>query len=545
MTSPLPLHVKKILGNRRYSHIIILMLCALCFSGTTARTADMYGLVIGIDDYVGVDNDLAGAVNDARDITQALNKVGAKKVIRFLDKDATKINIARAWFSLVKQAKAGDTIIFTFSGHGSQEQEPPGRNGEEDGKNENFLLAGYQPSGYFTKERIVDDELFAWTKAADDKGIHVILVADSCHSGTMNRAIGKTSLRYRKGRFRDITGDRLQYPDQKFAHMTEKDLKNVTFIGATSDDRLTPEITIDGLFRGALSWSFARALEGKADIDQNGVVSQFELVAFVVAAVRMHVENQQSPQVTPIRAAGLAMFPAPVVNASASWRRAPQTGSLDGSERGANILRVAVTGGSFALVGNIPGVKKASDAKKADLIWNVKDGTVTHSVGGIVAENIDKTSIGPVIMKWVVLKELKSQTLVDPLKMDLLRGNHRYRKKEVVEVAVTDIKYPHLTVFNLPPDGKVEYLQPLLKDSKEANKDWRKRIYYKKFRVANPPYGAEHLIVIYSPKVLRGLHTTLAQMKGPRDAKALRSTLKAALSKQKYQVGILSIYTGQ
>ncbi|MGH1351398.1 MAG: caspase family protein [Methyloligellaceae bacterium] len=536
---------KKLSESCRCFHVAVVMLGALCLSGGIASSADIYGLVVGIDDYVGTDNDLAGAVNDARDINQALNKIGARKVVRFLNKDATKANISSAWFDLVKQAKAGDTIVFTFSGHGSQEQEPPGRNGEVDGKNENFLLAGFQPSGYYTKERIVDDELFAWTKVADDKGINVILVADSCHSGTMNRAVGITPVRYRQGKFSEITGDKLRYPDQKFAKITEKDLENVTFIGATSDDRLTPEVTIDGLFRGALSWSFARALEGKADVDRNGVVSQFELVTFVVAAVRMHVENQQSPQITPVRAAGVPMFPVLVENAFSGSQRAPQTGSIDGTERGGNVLRVAVSGGSFGLISKIPDIAEVTDHKQADIIWNVKEGTVRHPVGGIVAENVDASSIRPVIMKWRVLKELKSQSLVDPLKMELLKGNHRYRRLEEVEISVSDIRYPHITVFNLPPDGKVEYLQPLLDDKKGRKKDWTGKTYFKKFRVANPPYGAEHLVVIYSPKILSGLHSTLSQMKVPEDTKALQGLLKAALGKQKFQVGVLSIYTGK
>ncbi len=543
MFLPLEFAGKRVQGSSRYLLGVLVMSCVLCFSGVSASSADIYGLVVGIDDYVGVDNDLEGAVNDAKDISQALNKIGAKKVIRFLNKDATKANIANAWFDLVRGAKAGDTIVFTFSGHGSQEKEPPGRNGEEDGKNENFLLAGFQPSGYYTQERIVDDELFEWTKAADDKGVNVILVADSCHSGTMNRSIGKSSIRYRQGKFRSITEDKLKYPEQKFAKITEKDLKNVTFIGATSDDRLTPEVTIDGLLRGALSWSFARALEGKADVDQDGVVSQFELVTFVVAAVRMHVENQQSPQITPVRTAGVPMFPTLVANAAGSVGRIPQTGSLDGSERSVGVLRVAVVGGDFSLIGKVRGVAEAKDVKQADIIWDIKKGIVRHSVGGVVAESIDTASIKPVLMKWVVLKELKSQSLIEPLKVDLIKGNHRYRRLEVVEVAVSDIKYPHITVFNLPPDGKVEYLQPLLDNQKAAKKDWRGRTYFKKFRVANPPYGAEHLIVIYSPEVLSGLHSVLSQMKVPEDTKALQSVLKKALGKQKFQVGILSIYT--
>ncbi|MGI9382933.1 MAG: hypothetical protein ACR2PO_07245, partial [Methyloligellaceae bacterium] len=47
-----------------------------------AEAAEIYGLVVGINDYVGKQNDLEGAVNDAQDIASALDKAGAKTVIR-------------------------------------------------------------------------------------------------------------------------------------------------------------------------------------------------------------------------------------------------------------------------------------------------------------------------------------------------------------------------------------------------------------------------------------------------------------------------------
>ena len=47
-----------------------------------AGAAELYGLVVGVDDYVGTANDLDGAVNDANDVAQALHRLGAREVIR-------------------------------------------------------------------------------------------------------------------------------------------------------------------------------------------------------------------------------------------------------------------------------------------------------------------------------------------------------------------------------------------------------------------------------------------------------------------------------
>jgi hypothetical protein len=44
-----------------------------------ASAAELYGLVVGIDDYVGTANDLDGAANDAGDIAKSLTGAGAKR----------------------------------------------------------------------------------------------------------------------------------------------------------------------------------------------------------------------------------------------------------------------------------------------------------------------------------------------------------------------------------------------------------------------------------------------------------------------------------
>ena len=87
---------------------------------------ELYGLVVGIDDYVGTRNDLAGAVNDANDIGNVLKQLGAKKLIRLLDGAATRDSLIGAWNELMDLAQRGDTIIFSYAGHGDQEPETAG-----------------------------------------------------------------------------------------------------------------------------------------------------------------------------------------------------------------------------------------------------------------------------------------------------------------------------------------------------------------------------------------------------------------------------------
>jgi hypothetical protein len=105
-------------------------MAALAGPHGSARAADaLYGLVVGVDDYSGTANDLQGAVNDARDIADALNRAGARQIMLLTDRDATKSAIEAGWKWLVDKADATDTIVFSYAGHGGQEPEPPGRNG--------------------------------------------------------------------------------------------------------------------------------------------------------------------------------------------------------------------------------------------------------------------------------------------------------------------------------------------------------------------------------------------------------------------------------
>ncbi|MGB6949907.1 MAG: caspase family protein, partial [Methyloceanibacter sp.] len=118
-------------GKFRRRGLSGLLAALFCFgAGVPATAAELYGLVVGIDDYIGTDNDLDGAANDARDVAQALSGVGAKELVRLINDDAGKDRIAAAWDALLAKAEAGDTIIFSYAGHGGQEPEPAGRHDE-------------------------------------------------------------------------------------------------------------------------------------------------------------------------------------------------------------------------------------------------------------------------------------------------------------------------------------------------------------------------------------------------------------------------------
>ena len=66
------------------------------------------------------------------------------------------------------------------------------------------------------------------------------------------------------------------------------------------------EVTIDGQRRGALSWAFARAIEGAADANGDEIISKGELERSVLEAINSRTRGLQHPVIRP---AGLANLP--------------------------------------------------------------------------------------------------------------------------------------------------------------------------------------------------------------------------------------------
>jgi hypothetical protein len=509
---------------------LLLALAALLPAPPALAAEELYGLVVGIDDYAATMNDLKGAVNDAGDIAGALREAGASDVRLLTNGAATKSAIRDAWFALVRQAAQGDTIVFSYAGHGGQEPEPPGRNGEADRLNENFILGNYEPSGPNSLERIVDDEMYAWLKAADDKGIEVIFVADSCHSGTMTRGVGSKFVRYRTGTFADpdLAGDLLKLPDPSAATMSEADFRSVTFIAATQDNMLTPELVIDGSPRGALSWAFAKAVRGAADRDGDGSLSQQELLAYIVPTVEAAAENQQQPGIEPLSPVDRPLMRA-VAGAKTALSAEPPP------------LALFIRGDMPARLPLVAGVTLTNDEGSADLIWDRAAGTVAHRIGGMVAEHVTDAAMPAILSKWSALAFIKERTAEDPVALSIPSGSQTYRPGDQVDLAMSGARLPYLTLFNLPPDGRVEFFWPL--DDKEAATDWRGRPFAEHFRVAEPPYGAEHIVAVLTAEPATGLHAALKSMPDAASAGGLAATLRGLLGNQAFQAGVAGVYT--
>ena len=136
-------------------------------------------LCIGINNYPGTDMDLNGCVNDAEDWAATLTGRGFA-VQKLIDAQATKAAMTAAIRGLVQGAASGDSLVITFSGHGTY---APDENGDEaDGLDE-----GLCPFDIKQGQVLIDDEIhLLFAQRAPE--VRILLVSDSCHSGTVIRA---------------------------------------------------------------------------------------------------------------------------------------------------------------------------------------------------------------------------------------------------------------------------------------------------------------------------------------------------------------------
>lgn len=139
-----------------------------------AKTA----LCIGINDYPGTQSDLSGCVNDMEDWAATVERRGFA-VTRMRDAEATREAMVAAIERLVRDARAGDSLLMTYSGHGTW---IPDRSGDEPDQRDECLC----PWDIGQNRPLVDDELHDLF-ARRPHGCKLVFISDSCHSGSVVR----------------------------------------------------------------------------------------------------------------------------------------------------------------------------------------------------------------------------------------------------------------------------------------------------------------------------------------------------------------------
>jgi metacaspase-1 len=124
--------------------------------------------------YSGWSGPLQACEADANDMELIAKKRGFKST-KLLTKQGTRSAVTNAMSHAAKTLKAGDIFFLTYSGHGGQL--PDLNDDEPDNQDETWCLYDGQ---------IVDDQL-NHLYAQFAAGVRVLVLSDSCHSGTVTK----------------------------------------------------------------------------------------------------------------------------------------------------------------------------------------------------------------------------------------------------------------------------------------------------------------------------------------------------------------------
>ncbi len=127
--------------------------------------------------YEGWNGELVACEADAKDMKALAIKQRFKPNTLLLTKKATANAVKDAILGAAKTLKSGDIFFLTYSGHGGQVDDT--NDDENDGMDETWVCYDRQ---------LVDDELYVlWGKFKP--GVRIVVLSDSCHSGTVLRNI--------------------------------------------------------------------------------------------------------------------------------------------------------------------------------------------------------------------------------------------------------------------------------------------------------------------------------------------------------------------
>ena len=248
-------------------------------------------LLVGVNKYKLPGSDLQGCVNDVTNVRDILLKFFSFTVedIRLIvDERATKQGIVDRLAWLVEGAKAGDRLLFHFSGHGSQIRD---RDGDELKDHMDEILCPHDMDwdGTF----IVDDELKK-VFSGIPKGVVLEVVLDSCHSGTGTRELFAIErlppdLSF-KPRFLPPPADILARADEDLhvrKMLRAANPMNHVLFSACRDNQTSADASIGGHYNGAFTYYLCKHFR-----DAGGVLTRAELLSRVRASLKFNGFNQ-------------------------------------------------------------------------------------------------------------------------------------------------------------------------------------------------------------------------------------------------------------
>lgn len=233
-----------------------------------SKTVKIWAVVVGVGRYTAMPS-LKFTDDDAYRFYSFLRSVegGAvpeNQITILVDEDATRENILKKMRENFLKADANDVVLLYFSGHGL------------DGC---FLPVDYD--GYNNKLRHEEiKQVFNQSKAK-----HKLCIADACHSGSLNYGNGSFAAK----------GPTPATLDRYYKAFEEAD-GGVALLMSSKATELSLED--HGLRQGVFTYYVLQGLKGRADTNNDYLITIKELYGYVYAKVREYTANVQTPVLT-------------------------------------------------------------------------------------------------------------------------------------------------------------------------------------------------------------------------------------------------------
>jgi hypothetical protein len=549
---------------KRASLAVLAIVLGIVNFRTSSASAETYAVVVGINDYINVPK-LKGAVADARDISAALKRSGVQNVVMLLDSEATRKSVLDSIDQLVAKARKDDLAIITLAGHGARETwgnvHPPGTNKGD--PHEVYLLRNITLPNVEGKidprlvgsasERIFGVEIAMRLKGLNDLGVRTIFVADTCHGAGLTREpMLSAPSRFDSER---VVSNMFAYAEGADPLLpviatlpapidTDKELRSLTFLAAVDPFSKAPEIEIpkgSNNMRGALSYAFARAIEGDANHGGARELTHGDLLSYVKTSINNSMIDSGKGQKPDLRPrdnfARVVLRFGSDLTASASPTSSAQVSNNVRiyNRNGRPVEAVTRPERGFA-------IQPVGSIAEADLIYDSANGDVFSKGGDLIAMHIGATDLEGVTEREVAIRRLVELAKLRARSLTLDRGDRRYfagdrmaldaRKTEGRSAAPE-----YYTLIIISGDGKVQYQYPLGKDPKLLPTD----------RPLNQmealePFGADYAVFVSDEKPLDGLIKSLCQLDGEKTPNSAVSLIERSLT-ETMQIGLQGIYT--
>lgn len=275
----------------------------------------LHALLVGIDAYPSSIPPLYGCLNDIAAFNVWLKGRAAGgayqlAVHTLTDAQATREAVING-FRQLGQAGEGDVALFYYSGHGSQQCTPPEFWAiEPDHKNETLVLHDSRSPGSWD---LADKELAVLIAGVAARGAHVVVILDSCHSGSGTRGDREpAAVRWISADERPRPPESYLFSPQALAQGPLRGTRDVrpsgwlvlpegrhVLLAACRAEQTAKEYFADGQHWGAFSYFLRAALESA-----NGPLAYRDLFKIAQAGVCTNIFDQ-NPQVEAIQSLDL------------------------------------------------------------------------------------------------------------------------------------------------------------------------------------------------------------------------------------------------